>query len=299
MISIKMAQKNIVVAKAKIHTFLLWFKRSVTWWGKYRICEERSDEAIFTVQVINEIGALRSQIRSTFHHSWTVWTAGIQKCRRFISIWITRSSRVMTLSRTLPAVTIISVALLMTGCQGNPFSKPPIHIVPNMDNQPKYKAQAKGAFFDNGSAMRMPIEGTVARGLLKESDEYYRGRDSKTGEFVKNSPVATTMSGLKRGQERFDIYCAVCHGQSGDGRGIMIEYKYVPPPTFHSDLVREYPDGHIFDVISNGKGNMPAYAAQIKVEDRWLIINYLRTLQFSQHAAIDDLPPDVRNKLVK
>jgi len=191
------------------------------------------------------------------------------------------------------------IAIIIFGCQGNPFSEPPLHFVPNMDNQPKYKAQAKGEFFDNGSAMRMPVEGTIARGNLRESDEYYRGKDSSTGEFVENSPVDVTMTGLKRGQERFDIYCAVCHGQSGDGRGIMLEYKYVPPPTFHSDLVRQYLDGHIFDVISNGKNNMPAYGPQIKVEDRWLIINYLRTLQFSQNAQMDELPSEIRKKITK
>ncbi len=194
---------------------------------------------------------------------------------------------------------LVSLTIFVFGCQGNPFSEPPIHFVPNMDNQPKFKAQSKNEFFDNGSAMRMPVEGTIARGNLRESDEYYRGRDSETGEFVEDSPVPVNMTGLKRGQERFDIFCAVCHGQSGDGRGIMLEYKYVPPPTFHSDLVRDYPDGHIFDVISNGKNNMPAYGAQIKVEDRWQIVNYLRALQFSQHAEIDELPRELQNKVTK
>jgi mono/diheme cytochrome c family protein len=145
--------------------------------------------------------------------------------------------------------------------------------------------------------MRPEVAGTVARGKLKADDLYWRGVDPTTGKPCAISPVAVTEASLKRGQERFNIYCSVCHGQAGDGQGIMIKKGYVPPPSFHSDLIRSYPDGQIFQVISEGIRNMPSYKGQIPVEDRWLIVNYLRALQRSQHAGIDDVPVEQRAKL--
>jgi len=192
----------------------------------------------------------------------------------------------------------LGVAPLVSGCyQGKPSDKPPIHINPNMDNQPKLKSQSANDFFADGASMRPPVAGTVARGKLREDDAYWRGIDPATGTPVAKSPVKITEAGLKRGQERYNIYCAVCHSRVGDGQGIMLKKGYVPPPTFHSDLIRSYPDGQIFGVISNGIRNMPAYAPQIPVEDRWLIVNYLRALQRSQNALAADIPSDERMKL--
>ncbi len=186
----------------------------------------------------------------------------------------------------------------LTGCfRGLPSDRPPIHINPNMDNQPKFKAQSASAFFADGAAMRQPVAGTVARGKLHDDDLYWRGVDPTTGKPCAKSPVAVSETSLKRGQERFNIYCSVCHGQVGDGQGIMLKKGYVPPPSFHSDLLRGYPDGQIFQSIANGIRNMPSYKGQISVEDRWLIVNYLRVLQRSQHASINDLPAEERAKL--
>lgn len=194
-------------------------------------------------------------------------------------------------------VLILALLVLISGCYRGKTSKDqPIHLNPNMDNQPKYKAQSRGDFFADGSAMRKPVEGTIAREWLREDDAYYRGMDRK-GNFIKFNPVELTEDGLYRGKERFGIYCAVCHGAVGNGKSVMVEKKYVPPPTFHEDRIRQMPEGEVFNVISNGIRNMPSYKNSIPVEDRWLIIRYLRALQRSQNASIDDIPESMREDL--
>ncbi len=183
------------------------------------------------------------------------------------------------------------------GCyRESPSDKPPVHLNPNMDNQEKYKAQAESRFFPNGSTMRVPVEGTVARGYLREDSEYYRGKN-EAGKFIQNAPVDIDMNLLKRGQERFNIYCSPCHGRVGDGHGIMVSKGFVPPPSFHLEHMREMPDGQIYDIISNGIRNMPAYRHQIRPDDRWAIVAYFRALQRSQNASLEDVPKDIRENL--
>ena len=192
---------------------------------------------------------------------------------------------------------VVMTGMLLLGCsRRQPSSEPPLHFNPNMDNQPKYKAQAQSEFFADGATMRQPVPGTVARGRLCDDDAYYRGTDSLGG-FLAHSPVPVTMALLKRGQERFNIYCSPCHSRVGDGRGIMVTRGYVPPPTFHSDRIRGMPDGEIFNVITNGVRNMPSYRHQIPVNDRWAIVAYLRALQRSQNATIDDVPVELRHQV--
>ena len=194
-------------------------------------------------------------------------------------------------------VTVLLLVMILAGCQGRPKDDPPIHINPNMDNQPKYLPQAESDFWPNDAADRQPVEGTIARGNLRLNTEFYEGKDSATGELVTENPVEITASSLARGQERFNIYCAVCHGQDGFGRGIMIQRGYTPPPSFHELPVSEYSDGHIYDVIVNGIRNMPGYENQIPVEDRWKIVQYVRALQRSQAADVEDVPVEYRDKL--
>jgi len=195
------------------------------------------------------------------------------------------------------AIFLTGLMITVTGCyRGERSDKPPVHLNPNMDNQPKYKAQSQSDFFDDHSAMQLPVEGTVSREGLREDDAYYRGLDND-GNFIQRSPVELTEAGLNRGRERFGIYCTVCHGAAGDARSIMVEKQYIPPPTFHQDRMREMPDGEIFNTISNGIRNMPSYKNQIPVEDRWLIIHYLRVLQRSQNAHIADIPESMREDL--
>jgi len=185
---------------------------------------------------------------------------------------------------------------LLIGCQGTPSSKPPIHLNPNMDDQEKYEPYEASQFFADGAAMRTPPEGTIARGELHEDVPYYTGFQRDTF-YVETAPVAATMPELQRGRERYDIYCSPCHGRTGDGRGIVVTRGYPPPPTYHDERLRGVPDGYIFNVITNGIRNMPSYRHQIPVDDRWAIVLYLRALQRSHHATLDDVPVEKRASL--
>jgi len=193
----------------------------------------------------------------------------------------------------------LMVVFATTGCfQGRPSSDEPIHLNPNMDKQEKYRPQAESNFFEDGATMRPLVEGTVARGQLKEDTEFYFGKKDD-GDFIEGFPkqVEFNMTLVRRGEERYNIFCTPCHGRIGTGRGIVVEKGLVPPPTFHSDSIRAYPNGRIFDVISNGIRNMQPYKYQIPENDRWAIIAFLRALQRSHNATVKDLPASVKGNL--
>lgn len=186
--------------------------------------------------------------------------------------------------RTLRLALLIGAAFLLGSCQGMISDKPPIHPNQNMDVQNRFNAQEQNAFFADGRAMRTPVQGTVARGGLRQDTELYEGVDAR-GQLVSEIPVPVTRDLVYRGKDRYDIYCAPCHGGTGDGQGIIMtgQYGYVPAPSFHTDYIREQPDGHFYSAIANGIRSMPSYATQIKVEDRWAIVSYIRALQKSQN----------------
>ena len=214
--------------------------------------------------------------------------------RRILSSFKTRKSRNGVLRRTV-CLSVIAISLL-SGCRGNPSESPPVHLNPNMDYQPKYKPQARSEFFADHSTMRTRVPGTVAMGELREDSAYFTGRD-ENGNLVNKSPVPVTTQLLKRGRERFDIYCSPCHSRVGDGRGIMLQRGYIPPANFHDGRMQTLPDGHIFDVITNGIRNMPSYRYQIPAADRWAIVSYTRALLRSRNAVIDDIPEELRNSI--
>ena len=183
------------------------------------------------------------------------------------------------LLKTIQTISLTALLVLMVSCfRGSTSEKPPIHLNPNMDDQPKYKAQAESNFFVDGRTMRMPLEGTVAQNELFEDQAYYFGRKDNGG-FVKTSPVEIDEKLSARGEHRYNIYCAPCHNSNGDGKGIIIEKGFLPPPSFHQDKYRQYPDGQIYDVIANGYRNMPSYKHQIPVHDRWAVTGFVRALQ--------------------
>ncbi len=187
--------------------------------------------------------------------------------------------------------------LALAGCfRGTPSEKTPIHMNPNMDEQPRYDVQSKSAFFADSATMRVPPAGTVARGFLREDDAIYNGTNPD-GTPVRVNPMPITLQLLQRGQERFNIYCAPCHSRLGDGKGIITQRGLLPPPSFHEARLVDTTEGYIYSVISNGIRNMPPYRFQIPVEDRWAIIAYLRALQRTQKATINDVPQDVRGTL--
>jgi mono/diheme cytochrome c family protein len=183
----------------------------------------------------------------------------------------------------------VATALLLaaTGCglmRGCTSSEPPIHLNPSMDDQPKLLPQASSGFFYNGSGMRMPVPGTVARGELRENDAFFFGR-GPDGKPVATIPVPVDEALLARGRARYAIYCQPCHDPRGDGKGILAQRGGVPTASFHTDKVRGYPDGQIFDVITNGSGLMPAYKWPIPPADRWAIIAHVRELEKARAAA--------------
>lgn len=164
-----------------------------------------------------------------------------------------------------------------------------------MANQPAYQPLEASAFFEDGQSARLPVPGTIARGHLRDDNVFYTGKVG--GEVVDVFPFEIAAADLHRGRERYEIFCSPCHGRGGDGDGMIVRRGYRRPPSFHSDLVRERAAGHFFDVVTNGFGVMPPYASQIPVRDRWLITAYVRALQLSRNARIEDVPPDERPQL--
>jgi mono/diheme cytochrome c family protein len=165
----------------------------------------------------------------------------------------------------------------------------------DMHDQPKYSAYEPSAFFGDRRSSRPLVEGTIARGHLNEDELLHTGRAG--GQPAAVFPFAVDDALMRRGRERYDIFCSPCHGLTGDGDGMVVQRGYRRPPSFHVDRLRESPPGHLYDVITNGFGAMPDYAAQIPVRDRWAIAAYMRALQLSQNAAAVDLPPDVQGRL--
>ena len=164
-----------------------------------------------------------------------------------------------------------------------------------MMDQPRVKPLAEEDFFANGSgALPIPAH-TVARGHLDEDDAFFTGLTN--GVLVATFPETPTRELLKTGRERFEIYCAVCHGPTGDGNGIIVQRGFPRPPSFHDQRLRAAPVGHFFDVINHGYGVMFSYAARVEPQDRWAIAAYIRALQLSQRATLDDVPRDERAKL--
>jgi mono/diheme cytochrome c family protein len=166
----------------------------------------------------------------------------------------------------------------------------------DMHDQPKYKAFRRSDFFGDERSARPLVEDTVARGQLRADAAYYTGKRGTMP--IDALPVAVTPALLRRGQERYGIYCTPCHGQTGRGDGMVVQRGYRRPPSFHIDRLRNEKTGYFFDVITSGFGAMPDYAAQVPVADRWAIVAYLRALQLSENARLEDVPADRRAELV-
>ena len=164
-----------------------------------------------------------------------------------------------------------------------------------MHDQPKYIPLRESSFFGDARSARALVAGTVARGQLHDDALLYSGKSN--GADTTMFPFLIDDGVMARGQERFNIYCSPCHGRTGFGDGMVVRRGYRRPPSYHDDRLRNVPIGHLFDVISNGFGAMPDYAAQINAEDRWAIVAYVRALQLSEHATVADVPADQREKM--
>ena len=190
--------------------------------------------------------------------------------------------------RPLFCALALASAVAASGCaRGCTSSRPPIHLNPSMDNQPKVRAQSASTFFFDGAAMREPIAGTVAIGELKEDGPFFTGK-SADGQFLAASPVTADEAVLARGRERYRIYCQPCHDARGDGKGILFTRGNVPTASFHQEKILKYTDGQIFDVITNGFGLMAGYRWPIPPADRWAIITHVRELQRQRAGATAD-----------
>jgi len=187
------------------------------------------------------------------------------------------------LTDRVTAVLLLAAVALLTGCRQD------------MQDQPKYIPLRPSSFFADGRSERPLVEGTVARGHLNADAALYTGKSGEN--FVGTFPLPVTRELLERGRQRFNIYCSPCHDRLGTGLGMIVRRGYRQPPSYHIDRLRQAPVGYIFDVISNGFGAMPDYAAQIEPHDRWAIVAWVRVLQLSQHASVNDVPPDTRAQL--
>ena len=220
------------------------------------------------------------------------------------------------------SIFVLVVVLLVTvaGFRGQKFQKPPIELFPDMDHQPKVKSQVPSTFYADGRANREPIVGSVPLGYAMpqhksidgsagESQSPYKQVHfsggvgySDTGKMGTNwgtgIPIEATPELISRGQERFNISCAVCHGATAAGNGVAGKYGLVGIANLHQDRIRQMADGEIFNTITHGKNTMMGYGDRIQVQDRWAIITYIRALQKSQGGAtIKDVPATERAKL--
>ena len=187
----------------------------------------------------------------------------------------------------LLAATVLLLAAATMGCRQD------------MQDQPKFIPLRPSSFFADGRSERPLVEGTVARGHLDEDTAFYTG---KIGDKpVDGFPFPITRGVLDRGQERYNIYCAPCHDRLGYGNGMIARrgFNRPPPASYHIDRLRQAPAGYFFDVITNGLGAMPDYAAQIEPYDRWAIVAYVRVLQLRQNASVNDVPAEAREQLSK
>jgi len=173
--------------------------------------------------------------------------------------------------------------LLLSGCRMD------------MHEQPKYLPYEPTDFFADGRTERQPVPGTVARGQLRLDELFYSGKVNGVEADVFPFPI--THSDLERGRERFNVYCTPCHDYTGTGQGMIVQRGFPQPPSFHILRLRQAPAGHFYGVITNGFGAMYSYAARVEPADRWRIAAYIRVLQLSRNATIEDVPPAERARL--
>jgi hypothetical protein len=165
----------------------------------------------------------------------------------------------------------------------------------DMHVQPKYLPYEPTTFFGDGRSERQPVAGTIARGQLRLDDLLFTGMEN--GAEAARFPFPITQQDLERGRERYNIYCTPCHDYTGSGDGMIVQRGFPHPPSFHTDRLRQAPAGHFFGVMTNGFGRMYSYSDRVDVGDRWRIAAYIRVLQLSRNATVDDVPQADRDKL--
>jgi hypothetical protein len=190
-----------------------------------------------------------------------------------------------SLARGLTVACLGAIALLLVGCRLD------MHV------QPKYLPYEPTDFFGDGRSERQPVPGTVARGHLRLDELMFTGREN--GVVVDKFPFPITKADLDRGRERYNVYCTPCHDYTGSGRGMIVQRGFPQPPSYHIQRLRDAPAGHFYEVITNGFGAMYSYAARVEPADRWRIAAYIRVLQLSRNAKMDDVPESQRQALTQ
>jgi mono/diheme cytochrome c family protein len=193
---------------------------------------------------------------------------------------------------TILAVMALALAWVALGCRGAISTEPPFHPNTNMDQQSRFDPQEPNAFFEDNRSARMHVEGTVARGSLHADDHLHRGRVD--GAFSSALPQDFTLDTafLERGQDRYAIYCTPCHGGTGIGDGIVVQRGMMKPPSFHEERILSLPVGALYDIVTHGIRNMPPYRQQLSLRDRWAVASYVRALQISRSARLEQIPAD-------
>ena len=186
-------------------------------------------------------------------------------------------------SPVIRALGVVAVSLALAGCRQD------------MHDAPRYEPLEANPFFANDAASRPLVANTVARGLLREDTHLNEGKVN--GQLATTFPMPVTAEVMARGQERFNVFCSPCHGRTGSGNGMVVQRGFRAPPSYHEDRLRNAPVGYFFDVMTNGFGAMQDYSAQVPVADRWAIAAYIRALQLSQRATVDDVPANRRAEL--
>lgn len=204
----------------------------------------------------------------------------------------------------LVALSLIPMGMVYKSRSAGQRTSPRIQVVYDMDQQFSFKAQQENPFFADGMAMRTQPEGSVARGMLQADPVLFTGTTDGDTMWVETIPVEVTRQLLDRGQDRFNVFCAPCHGLSGNGNGPinirateLAEGTWTPPTDVAAETVVAQPVGHIYNTIKNGIRNMPAYGPQISPEDRWAVVAYVRAIQASRGSDIGDLPAGARKQL--
>ena len=207
------------------------------------------------------------------------------------------------------ALCVLAV-MLIAGKRGTMSRQTPLYIFPDMKRQLKLRPQTPNDFFANEVSSQPFVAGTVARTkpvsigdrlvFPYEDSPVFTGKITGTTNYIENNPFPVTAELLKRGQQRFNIYCSPCHGRDADGNGITKKLGLMMTvANLHDPRIVKLPDGELFFVITNGRNTMQGYGPNVPVEDRWAIIAYLRAVQLSWLGTIDDVPPELRDKLKK
>ena len=198
--------------------------------------------------------------------------------------------RYFFITLTLMVAAVLSIA----GFRGTLSRKPPLEVFPDMKRQPKLRPQKVSSFFADRRTSRLTVAGAIPVNALLEDTPLASGHVPGTTNFVEINPLPMTAQLLDRGAKRYAIYCSPCHSPVGDGNGVITKYGLLRAGNYHEPRIVRMADGEIFNTVTHGKNQMPSYASQIPVQDRWAIIAYIRALERTRLGTTNDVPAEIR-----